>query len=243
MIPILFGLLRAPNRAGTERAGAQSCRAQSCAPSRARPIVRAQSWCSAKHQKIGTSPVVFAYTEEDPVTCGSVLKLQSVADSSRLHSHEVKYGSGSGQQSVTGNSNSDDVNSHWQIIGSNAQACQRGQPVKCDSVVRLMHLQTRCFLHSHEFPAPLSRGMQEVSCFGKEGQQSDAGDHYQVICSGDVWTQDEQIKLKHENTGNYLSVSGQQFGRPISGQREVIAAPSAGYKSLWLATEGVFIKP
>uniref|UniRef100_A0A914HEJ3 Uncharacterized protein n=1 Tax=Globodera rostochiensis TaxID=31243 RepID=A0A914HEJ3_GLORO len=42
MIPILFGLLRAPNRAGTERAGAQSC-----APNRARPIVRAQS-CRAQ---------------------------------------------------------------------------------------------------------------------------------------------------------------------------------------------------
>ncbi|KAL3103643.1 hypothetical protein niasHS_000279 [Heterodera schachtii] len=183
-----------------------------------------------------------AFSEDEPVTCGSVLKLQSVADNVRLHSHEVKYGSGSGQQSVTGNSNSDDVNSHWQIIGPNSEPCQRGQPVKCDSSIRFMHLQTRCFLHSHEFSAPLSRGMQEVSCFGKEGQQSDSGDHYKVMCSGDVWTQDEQIKLKHENTGNYLSISGQQFGRPISGQREVIAAPSAGHKSLWLAAEGIFIK-
>jgi len=53
---------------------------------------------------------------DDPVTCGSVLKLQNVADPIRLHSHEVKYGSGSGQQSVTGMANSDDVNSHWQIL-------------------------------------------------------------------------------------------------------------------------------
>lgn len=54
--------------------------------------------------------------DDDPVTCGSVLKLQNVADPIRLHSHEVKYGSGSGQQSVTGMANSDDVNSHWQIL-------------------------------------------------------------------------------------------------------------------------------
>lgn len=35
----------------------------------------------------------------------------------RLHSHDVKYGSGSGQQSVTAVQDGDDVNSHWQILG------------------------------------------------------------------------------------------------------------------------------
>lgn len=32
------------------------------------------------------------------VTCGSVLKLASAESNIRLHSHDVKYGSGSGQQ-------------------------------------------------------------------------------------------------------------------------------------------------
>ena len=32
------------------------------------------------------------------VTCGSVLKLQNTRNGVRLHSHDVKYGSGSGQQ-------------------------------------------------------------------------------------------------------------------------------------------------
>ena len=36
------------------------------------------------------------------VTCTSIIKLQNVQRGVRLHSHEVKYGSGSGQQSVTG---------------------------------------------------------------------------------------------------------------------------------------------
>jgi dolichyl-phosphate-mannose--protein O-mannosyl transferase len=31
----------------------------------------------------------------------------------RLHSHDVPYGSGSGQQSVTGFPNVDDANSYW----------------------------------------------------------------------------------------------------------------------------------
>jgi hypothetical protein len=36
------------------------------------------------------------------VTCGSMIKLRHLATSFRLHSHQVAYGSGSGQQSVTG---------------------------------------------------------------------------------------------------------------------------------------------
>lgn len=60
--------------------------------------------------------ILCAYAD-DLITCGSVLKLQNAADNIRLHSHEVKYGSGSGQQSVTGMAHSDDVNSHWQILG------------------------------------------------------------------------------------------------------------------------------
>jgi dolichyl-phosphate-mannose--protein O-mannosyl transferase len=58
-----------------------------------------------------------ALADIDLITCGSVLKLQNVQEKVRLHSHDVKYGSGSGQQSVTGMPNSDDVNSHWQILG------------------------------------------------------------------------------------------------------------------------------
>lgn len=41
-------------------------------------------------------------TGNELVTCTSVIKLQNVQRGVRLHSHEVKYGSGSGQQSVTG---------------------------------------------------------------------------------------------------------------------------------------------
>lgn len=51
------------------------------------------------------------------ITCGSVIKLQNVYNNARLHSHDIKYGSGSGQQSVTGMDEASDVNSHWQILG------------------------------------------------------------------------------------------------------------------------------
>lgn len=80
------------------------------------------------------------------VTCGTVLKLIHVDTSIRLHSHDVKYGSGSGQQvhpmqscyvtkslgivytqSVTGVTNADDVNSYWVVKGKHgAEQCVRG---------------------------------------------------------------------------------------------------------------------
>lgn len=60
------------------------------------------------------------------VTCGSVLKLQNVDYRVRLHSHDVKYGTGSGQQSVTGTDIQEDVNSHWAIWIVGPKMCNRG---------------------------------------------------------------------------------------------------------------------
>jgi dolichyl-phosphate-mannose--protein O-mannosyl transferase len=102
------------------------------------------------------------------VTCKSVLKLLHKKSNVRLHSHDVKYGSGSGQQSVTGVSSADDVNSYWIVHGPHGETCERGVPIRCQSTVRLQHLSTRMFLHSHLFSSPLS-GNQEVSAFGDNG--------------------------------------------------------------------------
>lgn len=44
----------------------------------------------------------------------------------RLHSHDVKYGTGSGQQSVTGTEITEDVNSHWTVKGDTTTQCKRG---------------------------------------------------------------------------------------------------------------------
>ena len=49
------------------------------------------------------------------VTYGSAIKLMHEKTKFRLHSHEVNYGAGSGQQSVTGFPTGDDANSYWVI--------------------------------------------------------------------------------------------------------------------------------
>ncbi|XP_013405901.1 stromal cell-derived factor 2-like isoform X2 [Lingula anatina] len=175
------------------------------------------------------------------VTCGSVLKLLNTRASVRLHSHDVKYGSGSGQQSVTAVDSSDDHNSYWQVQPKMGGQCTRGNPVKCGQTIRLQHVTTQKNLHSHHFQSPLSRN-QEVSAFG-DGGEGDEGDHWAVTCSGKYWSRTEPVRLKHVVTEHYLHVSGDTFGRPIHGQREVSAYHSPSDANLWQAMEGIFVKP
>lgn len=116
------------------------------------------------------------------MTCGSVVKLYNSDYKVRLHSHDVKYGTGSGQQSVTGTEVQEDVNSHWAIKAPTGKSCSRGEPIKCGADIRLEHQATSKNLHSHHFSSPLS-GNQEISCYGDDGE-GDTGDHWNVICSG-----------------------------------------------------------
>ncbi|XP_070534253.1 stromal cell-derived factor 2-like [Ptychodera flava] len=180
--------------------------------------------------------------EYDFVTCGSVIKLKNTRYNIRLHSHDVKYGSGSGQQSVTGMDNAGDGNSYWQIKGKEDKPCTRGTPIKCGQTIRLMHSNTRRNLHSHFFAAPLTTRHQEVSAFGDSGQ-GDEGDHWAVTCSSTHWRRDEPVRFKHVPTEVYLGATDQVYGRPIRGQREIAGIDSPSSNTHWKVMEGVYIKP
>lgn len=69
------------------------------------------------------------------VTCGSVIKLKHAASGYDLHSHEISYGSGSGQQSVTGYQDTSDANSLWSVHGAKVMhalsACTAKFPMQC----------------------------------------------------------------------------------------------------------------
>ncbi|CAH0557963.1 unnamed protein product [Brassicogethes aeneus] len=173
------------------------------------------------------------------VTCGSVVKLLNTDYKVRLHSHDVKYGTGSGQQSVTATEVQEDINSHWIVKGVTGVSCTRGEPVKCGSSIRLEHTETKKNLHSHHFSSPLS-GNQEISCYGDNGD-GDTGDHWTVVCSGDSWLRDDSVMLKHADTGMYLSASGRTFGRPINGQMEVVGVSSSTGSVHWQTMEGVYL--
>uniref|UniRef100_A0A0A9X0D1 Stromal cell-derived factor 2 n=1 Tax=Lygus hesperus TaxID=30085 RepID=A0A0A9X0D1_LYGHE len=176
---------------------------------------------------------------DEYLTCGSVLKLLNVDYNVRLHSHEVKYGTGSGQQSVTATTRQEDVNSHWLIKGTTKRPCPRGHPLKCGDVIRIQHVSTGKNLHSHHFPAPLSDSNQEVSAYGSNGE-GDSGDHWMVICDGEYWERNEEVMLKHVDTDVYLSVSGHKYGSPIGGQLEVVGSTRMSSVH-WKAAEGIYV--
>ena len=129
------------------------------------------------------------------VTCGSSIKLANVESGYRLHSHAVKYGSGSGQQSVTGYPNADDPNSYFNVQGAYPDACERGKVIQCGDVIRLLHTSTHMYLHSHQGHASPLSGQQEVSAYDK----TDAGDNWKVVCvdgKDTAWKREQQVRLR-----------------------------------------------
>ncbi|TPX45907.1 hypothetical protein SeMB42_g01143 [Synchytrium endobioticum] len=176
------------------------------------------------------------------VTCGSGIKLQHKSTSFRLHSHAIAYGTGSQQNSVTGFPKGDDPNSVFVVHEAfGEKPCKRGTPFRCGSTIRLKHLETKRFLHSHMHESPLSK-QQEVSCFSDT--TSDGGDNWKVIClaSGDTtWKREKDIRLQHVDTGKYICSSKSfQFRHPIPGQLEVAASVKANGDTVWTVQEGIF---
>ena len=151
------------------------------------------------------------------VSCGSITKLYNQLYKVRLHSHDVKYGSGSGQQSVTGTPQQEDHNSLWKIKGTKHEPCSRGEPVACGAKIRLEHMNTKRNLHSHHFRSPLS-SQQEVSAFGEEGE-GDTGDVWTVVCDGSHWNRNDMVMMRHVDTDVYLGVTGQVL-RPSHSRSE-----------------------
>jgi dolichyl-phosphate-mannose--protein O-mannosyl transferase len=180
------------------------------------------------------------------VTCGSAIKLRHAICSCRLHSHPIGYsknGISSGQQSVTCVHASDDSNSLWIVKPAHhMDACDRGQPIANDAVLRLEHVNTEKNLHSHgKFSSPIS-GMQEVSAFGDSGI-GDFGDNFIVSWDtkfGSHWRQGVGVNLQHVETKRYVSCDPRYvYSHPIPGQLEVSCGSDS---SFWVADAGVYFK-
>jgi dolichyl-phosphate-mannose--protein O-mannosyl transferase len=172
------------------------------------------------------------------VTCGSSIKLTSVENGYKLHSHKVTYGnSGSGQQSVTGFKDSNDANSYFTVREGDKEAlCTLGQKIPCNSIIRLYHSNTKTWLHSHNFKSPLSQ-QQEVSAF----DGNDSGNNWFLECKeSKFWKRESTITLKHIDTNMYLSNSNRVYQSVIPGQLEIVAVQTLGNSELWSAQEGIY---
>ena len=94
----------------------------------------------------------------EPITLGSLIKIKHENSGHLLHSHEISWGSGSQQQSVTAYPTLGDGNSLWQLYAKFGETnFTHASAIKCGSIVRLKHVRTKKWLHSHHnHRAPLS---------------------------------------------------------------------------------------
>ncbi|XP_062195846.1 stromal cell-derived factor 2-like protein [Phragmites australis] len=175
------------------------------------------------------------------ITYGSVIKLMHERTKFRLHSHDVPYGSGSGQQSVTSFPNVDDANSYWVVRPQPDSSANQGDTIAHGAIVRLQHMRTRKWLHSHLHASPIT-GNLEVSCFGSDNE-SDTGDYWrlEIEGSGKTWRQGQRIRLRHFDTGGYLHSHDRKYTRIAGGQQEVCGVGDKRPDNIWLAAEGVYL--
>ena len=181
-----------------------------------------------------------------PILYSSVLKLRHSDSQFSLHSHGINWGSGSGQQSVTCHDDRSDTGGYFSVQPKSAESVRNRQRVGCGEIIRLMHVNTKRYLHSHLFSSPVSQ-QQEVSGFGDE-QGGDTGDFWKLKCvQGDKdWNTGQKVRLQHVDTGKWLVTSKRQMftqnncpNCPINGQLEV----SAWHESTdadWIAEDGIY---
>eukprot|EP01080_Neovahlkampfia_damariscottae_P002129 gene2129-1995_t len=184
--------------------------------------------------------ITLSLAKDIVITCGSIIKLKHRQTDTRLHSHKVPYGTGSGQQSVTGYPGSGDSNSYWIVKGAHGKYCPPGTPLKNKDIIRLEHSNTGKNLHSHLHTSPLSQ-QQEVSAFRKEG---DTGDNFKILLNDESkknWYQGKVLKFQHVDTGKYLHSHNIRYRHPIPGQTEVTCFHEAQNRdNNFEVVEGVF---
>lgn len=124
------------------------------------------------------------------VTYGSWIKLAHKDTGYRLHSHDIKYGTGSGQQSVTGFEQGSDPNSYFQVMQAlGAKPFVSGAPVACGATIRLKHQYTHMMLHSHYGVVSPISSKQEVSA----NNSHDLNDNWIIECTGATWDRESPV--------------------------------------------------
>ncbi|KAK9280005.1 hypothetical protein L1049_013689 [Liquidambar formosana] len=120
-------------------------------------------------------------------------------------------------------------------------SAKQGDTIKSGTIIRLQHMRTRKWLHSHLHASPIS-GNLEVSCFGGE-TESDTGDYWRLLIegSGKTWKQDQRIRLQHVDTSGYLHSHDKKYTRIAGGQQEVCGIREKRADNIWLAAEGTYL--
>jgi dolichyl-phosphate-mannose--protein O-mannosyl transferase len=165
----------------------------------------------------------------------TLVKLQHFKSSLYLSSLVLQYQNGSNQQVVRGITKGTLAETYWTVFPPlNDTDIPQGRAVDCGSVIRLQHVVTNRWLHSHPIPGHFGSG-HEVSGF----DGSDSGDNWELECDV-TWTAASQIKLKHIDTGYYLAANATSKHEPdVGGEFEVFASEQSDHA--WVLSGGVFV--
>lgn len=198
---------------------------------------------------------------------GSLVTLRSQGLSPNLlHSHPHLYPEGSRQQQITTYGFKDENNEfliEFDLASSKAgrfatlEYDEESPDLKLDyhtlvkdgDIIRLMHREHGCFLHSHSIPAPVLKTQYETSCYGNIDVHDEKDDWVVEIQTQDISPSPEfqnesrselhpistNFRLRHKILGCYLATTG--FSYPAWGyqQGEVVCknAYFAQDKSTW----------
>lgn len=152
-----------------------------------------------------------------------------------LHSHVQTFPEGSEQQQVTTYSHKD-MNNDWifELVRDDPRNAVKEPHFVVDGMrVRVVHKSTGRNLHSHQIPAPVTKGVWEVSGYG-DATVGDEKDNWVVEIVDQYGKEDKTVlhplttsfRLKHEVLGCYLGVSDNQLPAWGFRQGEVVCWPN-----------------
>ncbi|OMJ17660.1 P30 adhesin [Smittium culicis] len=146
---------------------------------------------------------------DDIVKYGTVVALKHIMTGRFLRSSEEFVSeAGSNQPLAYCESWNIEDDDSWQIMPANRDVPTPGLEVLYGDIIRLKHINTGRFLHSHYHFTCRESGQNEVTIFGGE-DYSDENDHWRVErfgnCSrGEIWDRHEIIVLRHVVSGMTL---------------------------------------
>ena len=172
----------------------------------------------------------------DVMTIDSTITLKSQSLSGGLlHSHVQTYPEGSNQQQVTTYSHKD-ANNDWifELVRDDPRNEFRESHYVVDGMkVRIVHKMTGRNLHTHEVPAPVTKGVWEVSGYGdavvgddKDNWIVEIVDHYGKEDSLKLHPLTSSVRFKNEILGCYLGVTDNQLPQWGFRQGEVVCWPN-----------------
>jgi dolichyl-phosphate-mannose--protein O-mannosyl transferase len=210
--------------------------------------------------------VVVADVDDDNehllITCGSAVKIEQRDTEYYLNSEEKQLGNGSGQQIVTFTKDPATPNTLWHVRPANHRVdgqeyppdeatCQLAEPVECDTIIRLTHVDTGRNLHSHDVESVLSR-QQEITAYGTGDRKGDAGDNWKLHCAKPgqkYWQRNSPIRLQHVDTGKFLGTAKNvEFNTetcghscPLMGHLEAFGRGGNDAHTLLMTHQGIFL--